>query len=74
MPRCIGFEIGLEEADVGVAGFGEGGDAIGIFNSNDEAGRRGGVYLVNGFTSKGEVLLVSRSYNAKKRGVLGLNI
>ena len=55
-------------------GFGKGGDVISIFNSNNKAGQRGGVYLVNGFTSKGEVLLVSRSYNVKKYRVLGLNI
>ena len=55
----IRFEIGLEKADIRGIGFGKVRDVISIFNSNDKAGQRGGVYLVNGFTSKGEVLLVS---------------
>ena len=70
----VGFNIGLEDADIRVAGFSKGGDIVSIFNSDDAAGRVGGVYIVNRVAGKREVLLVLRDNDAEKYNILGADI
>jgi hypothetical protein len=64
----------LEDADVRVAGFSKGGDTVSVFNSDDAAGRAGGVYTVDGVAGKREVLLVSRDNDAEKCGIPGADV
>ena len=74
MLYSIGFNIGLEDADIRVAGFSEGGDAVSVFNSDDTARQVGGVYTVNRVAGKKEVLLVLRDNDAEKYSILGVDI
>ena len=74
MLYSVGFNIGLEDANVRVVGFSKGGDIVGVFNSDDAAGRVGGVYTVDGVAGKKEVLLVLRDNDAEKYSILGADV
>ena len=74
MLYSVGFNIGLENANIRVTGFSKGGDTVSIFNSDDAAGRVGGVYTVNRVAGKREVLLVLRDNDAEKYSILGADV
>ena len=72
MPHSVGCNRRIEDADVGVVGFGEDGGAVGVFDGDDAAARRVGVFKVDGVASKGGVPLDLRRDDAEEHLILGL--
>ena len=70
----VGFNIKLKDANIKVIKFSKDRNTVSVFNSDNAAGRAGGVYIVNKIASKREVLLVLRNNNIKKYSILGTNI
>jgi hypothetical protein len=70
----VGFNIGLEDADIRVIEFSKSRDTVSVFNSNDAARQARGVYIINRVASKREVLLVLRDNNMEKYSILNTNI
>ena len=68
---CIRFHSGVEDADVGVAGFGQSIDLVGVFDGDHAALGRGRVYTTNGAAGQGEMQVAPRVDHAKERCIPG---